>query len=149
MPTIHELKSTKFLTKELVGKGMLLTIKGWHEDTVGVPPEPKTCLDFEETDKPLVMNNTKFDVVAQICGSDEINEWNGYRIVCFLDPTIENRGKVVGGIGVRAPRIAPAPSPPGPRPSAPKPAPARPAPVPVSVAEDAEPPEAEESDVPF
>jgi hypothetical protein len=147
MPTIHELKTTKFLTKELVGKGMLLTIKGWHEDQVGNPPEQKYCLDFEETDKPLVLNNTKLDVIAQICGTDELADWKGFRIVCFLDATIENRGKVVGGIGVRAPRLAPPPVPPGPRPPAPapRPAPARPAAV---VETEGEAPD-EGDDVPF
>jgi hypothetical protein len=150
MPTIYERKSSRFLTKELVGKGMLVTIKGWHEDEVGNPPEQKDILDFAETDKGLVLNDTKKDTVAAVTGIIEMNDWAGKQIVLFHDVTIRF-GNKIGGIGIRAPRFAPAPTPPGPRPSAPKPAPARPAPVPVPMAQGFEEPDTppEGDDVPF
>lgn len=146
MPTIHERKSGRFLTKELVGKGMLLTITGWHEDNVapsGQPVEMKDCLDFKEVEKPLVLNNTKYDAVAAICGTEEMDEWSGHKIVCYADPTIQMGGKQVGGIGVRAPKFAIAPAPP--RPPLPKPRP----PVPQPVPEPEGVPDPETDDVPF
>lgn len=149
MPSIHEFKKSRFLTKEDVGKGMLLTIKGWREENVAQADDAediKPVLDFVEDTKPLVTNSTKREIIAQICGSEEMNDWPGHKIVVFHDPTIVNRGKVVGGIGVRAPRIKPAPIPPGPRPPAPKPAPARPVAVPVT---DEEIPGEDDSEVPF
>jgi hypothetical protein len=155
MPTINDLKQSRFLTKGDVGKGMLLTIKGWHEENVamtGDAPEKKYCLDFDEIDKPLVLNTTKGNVIAQICGNDDFDAWTGYRIVAFHDPNISMGGKLVGGISVRAPRIAPPPAPVPTAPVARAPAPVRPMtgmPLREPVAEL--PPGAgeDDSDVPF
>lgn len=151
MPTINDLKQSRFLTKGDVGKGMLLTIKGWHEENVAMAGEAeakKYCLDFEETDKPLVLNSTKGQIIAGICGTDDFDGWTGYRIVAYHDPNVSMAGRVVGGIAVRAPKLTPAPTPtpaaPAPRPAPAKTAPARPAPA---AAEEAEPPEGD--DVPF
>lgn len=148
MPTIDERKDSRFLTKESVGSGKLLTIKGWHEDEVGNPPVSRDCLDFYETDKPLVLNTTKKEMVAHVTGTREMNEWSGHKIVLFHDPSITLQGRgIVGGIGVRAPRIAPMPPPPGPlRPPAPKPAPTRP--VALAVTDEEIQPEGDDS-VPF
>jgi hypothetical protein len=153
MPTIHDLKKSRFLTKEDVGRGMLLTIKGWHEENVamtGEAPENKYCLDFEETDKPLVLNTTKGQIIAKICGDEDLANWAGYRIVAYHDPNISMGGKLVGGISVRAPRIASVPAPmPAPVPRAP--APVRPMPVPPLREPVAElpPGSGEDDDVPF
>ena len=101
-------------------------------------------LDFDENEKPLVLNSTRGQIIAQICNSDDFEAWAGHQIVCFLDPNISMRGKVVGGIGVRAPRIAPRPStPPSPRPPTPKPPPTE------AVAAEPELPPEEGDDVPF
>ena len=150
MPTIYERKSSRFLTKEMVARGMLLTIAGWHEDQVGNPPEQRDVVDFEETDKGLVLNDTRREATAAATGLIEMNDWPGHKIVCYHDPTIKMGGKMVGGIAVRAPRISPVPPPaPGPRPPGPRPPTPRPAPAPVPAAgEEADaPPEGD--DVPF
>jgi hypothetical protein len=150
MPTINDLKQSRFLTKGDVGRGMLLTIKGWHEENVAMSGEAeanKYCLDFEETDKPLVLNSTKGQIIAKICGAEDFDGWVGYRIVAYHDPNVSMAGRVVGGIAVRAPKIAPTPTPvpPAPRPATAKAAPARPVPA---TAEEAEAP-IEGDDVPF
>ena len=153
MPTINDLKQSRFLTKGDVGKGMLLTIKGWHEENVamsGDAPEKKYCLDFDEIDKPLVLNSTKGNVIAQICGSDDFAAWVGYRIVAFHDVNISMGGKLVGGISVRAPRIASAPVPmPAPMPRAPAPVRLMPAPPLREPVAELPPDGGEGDDVPF
>jgi hypothetical protein len=152
MPTIHDLKKSRFLTKEDVGPGKLLTIKGWHEENVallGDPPENKYCLDFEETDKPLVLNTTKGQVIARICGNEDLDNWGGYRIVAYHDPNISMGGKIVGGIAVRAPRLPAAADPPATRTAAAKPAPGPARPVAAAEDTQAPPPEPEGDDVPF
>jgi len=149
MPTVNDLKQSRFLTKGDVARPLLLTIAGYHEENValsGEPPEKKWCLDFHEISKPLVLNSTKGQIIEQICGSDDFDNWIGRKIVVEVDPNISMRGKVVGGLSVRAPRNKPAPAP-APRPASPKPpGPARPASV-VEPAEVDDPPEGD--DVPF
>lgn len=147
MPTVNDLKKSRFLTKSDVARPLLLTIKGWHQENVAVMGEPeelKYCLDFEEVDKPLVLNTTKGNIIAKIAGAEDFDGWTGVRIVVELDPNVMMAGRLVGGIGIRAPKlnvpgvapIAPAPKPTGPRPPTPRPAPAPPVPAPVPSGED-------------
>jgi hypothetical protein len=154
MPNISVLKNSKFLSKGDVGKGLLLTIRGCEEMNVALasePPEMKFCLSFDEHEKPMVLNSTKAQIIASICGSEETDDWAGHKIVVLTDPNVQFQGRVVGGLVVRAPRIAPAPKPPGPpKPAPPPPSPSpRPRPVPVPVTESAEDPPAEGDEVPF
>ncbi len=146
MPNISVLKNSKFLSRGDVGKGLLLTIRGCDEMNVALasePPEMKFCLSFAEHEKPLVLNSTKAQIIAGICGSEETEDWAGHKIVVYTDPNVQFQGRVVGGIGVRAPRLPPGPDP-TPRRALRQPGPP---PAPERVAEEL-PPE-DGSDVPF
>ena len=109
MPKISEMRESKFLKKEDVGNGALMTITGCEQHNVakeGAGIEMKWSLSFAETDKPLVLNSTNLQLCAQICGSDDTDDWNGKKIVLYTDPTVSYQGKVIGGIRVRAPKVA-------------------------------------------
>jgi hypothetical protein len=111
---------SKFLKKEDVGRGMLVTISGCIQENMameGKKPDMKWCLEFTETDKPLVLNSTNIQLCEQICGSDDTDHWIGKRIVLYTDPNVSFGGKLVGGIRVRAPKVtAKLPPPPAPPP---------------------------------
>ena len=115
MPRISEMRESKFLKKEDVGTGMLVTIEDCRQFNVakeGADPEMKWCLLFAEQDKPLVMNQTNLQICAQVCGSEDTDEWKNKRIVLYTDPNVTFGGKLVGGIRVRAPKkSAPPPKP--------------------------------------
>jgi hypothetical protein len=70
----------------------------------GAPEELRYCLSFHETDKPMVLNNTNGQIIAQITKSEETDAWPGHKIVLYDDPNVSFGGKLVGGIRVRAPR---------------------------------------------
>lgn len=150
MPTIHDLKQSRFLTKEDCGKGILLTIAGYHNENVarpGAEEEFKWVLEFAEDVKDMTLNTINGNTIAAITGREDFDGWVGTKIVAFNDPTVTFNGKM-GGIRVRAPRnLAPAPRPPTP-PPAPKPAPRppapQPAPVPGSLAEEDTAPESDD-----
>jgi hypothetical protein len=166
MPTIHDLKNSRFLQQHDVVPDKLVTITRWHQEDVSMESEPEKlryCLDFSELDKPLVLNNINGDTIAQITGIEDFDGWIGKRIVLFRDPNVINKGQKVGGIRVRAPRIRPAavPVPAGvasvPQPVMASPIPPslsqrRPAPVPVPQHEppgELPPGVVEDDDVPF
>lgn len=130
MPHIDQMRESKFLKKEDVGAGALLTISAVNQQNVakeGVPPELKWCIEFSEVEKPMVCNSTNAQIIAQITGSPETDNWVGHKIVLYTDPNIQFQGKLVGGIRCRAPRNQPKP---GTAPSAAQPVP-RPAPAPA------------------
>jgi hypothetical protein len=104
---ISQLKESKFLKKEDVGSGVLLTIAKVFEENVakeGVAPDMKWCVEFSEADKPMVLNSTNGQLIAQITGSEDSDGWIGRKVVLYTDPSITFGGKLVGGIRVRAPK---------------------------------------------
>lgn len=82
----------------------------------GASPEMKWCLHFRELEKPLVLNSTNIQLCAQICKSEDTDEWIGKRVVLYTDPNVSYAGKLIGGIRVRAPKPG-AVAPPPPEPS--------------------------------
>lgn len=110
MPKIHEMLDSKFLKKEDVGGGALMTVEGCSQHNVakqGAEPEMKWCLSFEESDKPLVLNSTNIQLCQRVFGSDDTDDWTGKKIVLYTDPNVSYAGKIVGGIRVRAPKAKP------------------------------------------
>jgi hypothetical protein len=105
---VDQLKDSKFLTKADVGRGVLVTIKGdaFQENVAkeGAPQDLKWCIEFDELEKPFIVNSTNGQLIAQITGSRESNTWAGHKIVLYDDPSVSFGGKLVGGIRVRAPR---------------------------------------------
>jgi hypothetical protein len=70
----------------------------------------KWCIAFPELEKPMVLNSTNGQIIAQITKSEDTDHWTGQKIVLYDDPTVSFGGKLTGGIRVRAPRNQPAPA---------------------------------------
>lgn len=122
---VSHLKQSKFLTRADAGRGILVTIKSVFQENVakeGAPEELKWCIEFDETEKPMVLNSTNGQIIASIIKSEETDDWVGHKIVLYDDPNVSFGGKLVGGIRCRAQRTqqpAPAARRPAPRPAAP------------------------------
>lgn len=108
MPDISQMKNSKFLAQgDVKERPLLLTMTTVSQENVakeGVEPEMKWCLHFEESDKPLVLNQINMQLIAQITGSTNSDNWAGKKVVLFNDPTVSFGGKLTGGIRVRAPK---------------------------------------------
>lgn len=106
---VSDLRSSKYLRKEDVGAGVLATISAITQENVsreGADSETKVVLHFHELDKPMVLNSTNGNILANITGHDtEIEKnWIGARVVLYNDPTVQYAGKLIGGIRIRAPK---------------------------------------------
>ena len=104
---VSDLKTSKFLKKDDVGDGILVTISGVDQQNValdGAPEDVKVTLHFKEVEKPLVLNSTNGQLIEKITGVGENIEtgWVGKQIVLYNDPNITYQGKLTGGIRVRA-----------------------------------------------
>ena len=109
---LKDFKTSKFLKREDVGTGALVTIvRVCHHNVAqeGAPEESKPCLEFAEFDKPMVCNSTNAQTIMDITGVTDNFEtgWIGKQIVIYDDPNVSFGGKRVGGIRCRAPRIKP------------------------------------------
>jgi hypothetical protein len=106
---VGELKNSNFLKKEDCGRGLLVTIDKVDQVNVakeGAPADMKWCLFFVEMEKPMVLNSTNGQLIAQITGSDESDNWTGHKVVIYNDPNVSFGGKLTGGIRIRASRAA-------------------------------------------
>ncbi len=107
---ISQIKQSRFLTRGDVGKGVLVTITSVSQENVaqeGQAEELRWAVFFTETDKPMVLNSTNAQIIAQIVKDEETDHWAGHKVVLYDDPTVSFGGKLVGGIRVRAPRNQP------------------------------------------
>ena len=114
MPSIHDLKQSKYLTKADVTPPILVTIRGYEQVNVareGADAEMRWALTFDEADKPMVVNSTNGQIIAAITGSEDFDGWIGRKIVLYNDPNISFAGKLTGGIRARAPKNQAAPAP--------------------------------------
>jgi hypothetical protein len=120
MPKTSEMRESKFLKKEDVGRGALGTIASVTRMNVakeGADPELKWCLTFQEIEKPLVLNATNIQLCEKIFEADDTDQWIGKRLVLYTDANVSYQGKLIGGIRVRAPKAsAPPPTAPPPPP---------------------------------
>ena len=95
---------SKYLKKEDVGDGMLVTIRAVQLENValeGQPEDNKPVVYFNETQKGLVLNRTNGSLMIHYLGTDETDQWIGRQVVLYNDPTIQFQGKMVGGIRIR------------------------------------------------
>lgn len=107
MPKVHEMMPASYLRKENCEPPILLTIHSLEQENVapeGQQPEEKWVMYFDEQKLGLVLNSTNIQLAAQICGSQDTDEWIGKKIVAYSEPNISFGGKLVGGIRLRAPK---------------------------------------------
>lgn len=124
MARLSDIASSGYFGKEdFEGKPnatIIRTIAG-VEDGELPDGKPQRVLSFEDEEKKLGLNVTRWHQVADACGLDpkscDDSEFIGNEIEIFFDPTVMMGGKRVGGIRVRKPtKAAPArKSPPQPR----------------------------------
>ena len=120
---IHEIAQSRFLKKEDVGQGILVTISSIEKMNIakeGEPPDIQYVMRFVEVEKPLVMKSTNLQLCVIALGTEDTDLWHGKKIVLYTDPNVSYGNKLIGGIRIRAPRTQPAAvAPPPPPPPAP------------------------------
>lgn len=106
---VNELRTSSYLKKEDVGDGVLVTCGQCEQVNVakeGAPEELRWALHFTELEKPMILNATNGQILAQITGSEESEGWVGHKVVLYNDPSVSFGGKLTGGIRIRKPRPA-------------------------------------------
>lgn len=95
---------SKYLKKEDVGDGRILTIAAFHkvelERSEG-GSEVKTIVEWAEPDaKPMVLNQTNKEMLKIAADGLTVGEVKGKRVRVFNDPSVTFGGKVVGGLRI-------------------------------------------------
>lgn len=110
MAKVSEMIQSKFLRKEDLDDDVLVTIKRIVlEDMPGDDGERRWVAHFKELPKGLVLNVTTIRTLESAFGGDT-DDWIGAKVTLFVDPGVQFKGKVVGGVRLRphkAKRIPP------------------------------------------
>lgn len=110
MPRTGEMIESKFLKKEDVGEdGTIVTVGAVTRVNVamqGDTPEYRWTMQFDEFDKPMVLNSTNIKLAEKAFASDNTDDWIGKKIICYNDPNISFGKEIVGGIRLKAYRKA-------------------------------------------
>jgi len=113
MPKISEMIPSNYLKQsDFDTNGSIVSIKGLEQKNVAQDdqePDMKWCIHFYEFDKPMVLNTTNINALADACDSEDSDHWLGQEVVVYVDPSINFGGKRVGGLRVRKYQI-PAPA---------------------------------------
>ncbi len=107
MAKTSEMMPSKYLRKEDIDGDKLVTIKSIEKINIArddAPPDYRWAMVFHEYQKPLILNPTNIQLCQNIFSSDESNDWLGKKIVLYVDPSVALKGKIVGGLRLRAPR---------------------------------------------
>src|SRR5271165_4152014 len=99
---MQDLYPTKHLSGTSVSAPIKATIDKVVVEPVGQGNERKPILYFREGHKPMILNRTNADILAQKYGHDS-DDWLGAQIVIFTTPVTDPSGKVVQGLRIRFP----------------------------------------------
>ena len=100
--------NSPFFAREDIGDGLIGRISGMSYENVAPPDQPedeKWCASFSDHIKKLVINKTRARQISAIAGGGSEQDWIDTRIEMFDDPAVEFKGKEVGGIRVRPPKV--------------------------------------------
>ena len=113
MPRICDMIPSNYLKQsDFDLNGTIVSIKSLEQKNVAQDdqePDMKWVVYFNEFDKPLVLNTTNINAMAEACDSDHSDDWLGQEVVVYVDPNINFGGKRVGGLRVRRYTQTPAP----------------------------------------
>ena len=100
---------SKWLKKEDLDydNGNLVTIAKLKQENVGKEDdeEIKWIMYFREFQKGLVLNSTNIQLCAKALNDDETDNWEGKKIVLYVDDNVSFGGKLVGGIRIRRAKV--------------------------------------------
>ena len=85
----------------------------WVKEEKVTPPgkgtKTRLVASFEGLSKGLVLNTANCEILAEITGTDDPNEWKDVALQLYVDPDVKYGGKKIGGIRIRKPAPVPVP----------------------------------------
>ena len=114
MRSYDKYKNTKFIQQSEIENSphgsILVTINNVTEENVAPESQPeriKYVIHFKENYKPWAPGVETLEVIKQIAGTGNVDDWSGTKFVLFVDPNVSFQGKITGGIRCRAPKNQP------------------------------------------
>ena len=108
MPSLSDLKDSKYLTKDDCDPAIAVTITGFEHEDLSAENEAcrmKWVIGFKEA-KPLVLNITNIDALKLLFGVNPA-DWVGQKVTLWNDKSVMYKGERKGGVRVYVQQAAP------------------------------------------
>ena len=115
---INDMIPSTYLKQADVDEDYIVTVRKLEQKNVApndAEPELKWTVKFDEFEKPMVLNSTNIQLMAQACDSEDSDDWIGRQVIVYSDPNVAYAGKLVGGLRIKKHKVA-KPMTPKPRP---------------------------------
>ena len=89
---------------DLPAKGKRVKLAAINEEVLRHGERPKLVAEIPKLDKRWVLNATNCELLEQITGSDEPDDWDGRTVELFNDATVRGPNGEKGGIRCRPPQ---------------------------------------------
>ena len=81
----------------------LLWVKEEKVTAPGKGTKTRLVAHFDGLSKGLVLNTANCEILAEITGTDDPNEWKDIPVQLYVNPDVKYGGKKTGGIRIRKP----------------------------------------------
>ena len=89
---------------DLPAKGKRVKLAAINEEVLRNVERPKLVAEIPKLDKRWVLNATNCELLEQITGSDEPDDWEGRTVELFNDATVRGPNGEKGGVRCRPPK---------------------------------------------
>jgi len=100
---LTDLFPSRFFKADDVTNPVILTIAAVSQEVMGEGQEEKPVVYFEDHQKCLALNKTNAERIANLVGSDTVEDWYGAKVELFRD-TVMFHGARTPCVRVRKPR---------------------------------------------
>lgn len=110
MANINDMLESKYLKQTDVPDDAFVTVLKIGKKNIAKEdeaPDVKWLCEFNEYNKPLILNTTNIQLLAKACESDDTDDWIGKEVILYADPNVSYGGKLVGGLRIRKAKTAP------------------------------------------
>ena len=99
-PNANDFLGGNYLGKEDLDKPVRVTVENVWAEAVPNSGRRKLVVQFQEFEKPMILNKTNIKRLARIFNTGDTTQWRG-QVVLYVDESIEYAGRLVGGIRLR------------------------------------------------
>jgi hypothetical protein len=108
MPDISQMIESKYLKKvDVETAPMHVVIASCMEENVALEDKPVEMLwvaRFQGQKKGLILKKTNLGLMALATGQRNSDNWPGCSVTLFMDPTVQFKGEMCGGLRVMVPQ---------------------------------------------
>ena len=104
MALVKDMIPSTYLKKEDFDEPTICTVAKVGKKNIAKDdetPDVKWLVKFDEFDKPMILNKSNIEALADACDSQDTDDWLGKEVIVYVDPNVMFAGERKGGLRIR------------------------------------------------